>query len=96
MSAPQSADTNNATDNDSDGRFNFFDVLDAMCSHYGESLHVILHEWTWKVFCVRWVRLIEYTADQREEQEKRDRERAFAELRARTEQEHSAQMRPSY
>ncbi len=64
------------------------DVVDALCSHYGEPILAVLREWPWKLFCARWRRLIAYTAEQRAEQEKREREQAFAELRAKTEREH--------
>lgn len=64
-------------------------MLDALASHYGETIREILTQWSWKLFCARWRRLIEYMEHEREARRDREREEAFRELRQRTEQAHA-------
>ena len=68
------------------------DILDAMSSHYGDPIDHILARWSWKLFCARWRRLIDYTANEREKREKEEREREFKERQRETESAHQANM----
>jgi len=70
------------------------DVLDAMASHYGETTREMLTRWSWKLFCAKWRRLVEYMAVEREKRRDREREEEFARLRAQTQEAHQA--RPVY
>lgn len=76
--------------------FDLLDLLDAMASHYGETIREMLQHWTWKLFCVRWVRLIEYMAHQRAEDAKRERDEAFKRLQAETQAAHNQRSTSSY
>lgn len=64
------------------------DVLDAMASHYGETTREMLKFWSWKLFCARWRRLVEYMEVEREKRRDREREEAFRRLQAQTAREH--------
>lgn len=65
--------------------------MDALASHYGETIREILQSWTWKLFCARWRRMIEYMERERERRRDEERERAFRELEQRTAQAHRQQ-----
>ena len=67
-------------------------MIDALCSHYGEPVDHLLTRWSWKLFCARWRRLIDYTALEREKREREERERRADEARRETEQAHRARM----
>lgn len=78
-----------AGDEDEPGGLDILDVLDAMASHYGETTLEMLRRWSWKLFCARWRRLIEYMEVEREKQREREREEAFRRLQNETDREHS-------
>ncbi len=56
-------------------------MLDALTAHthehYGELVRM-----PWKVFCIKWVRLIHWSAKERDRRNKEKREREWAKLKA--------------
>ena len=70
------------------GGLEILDVLDAMASHYGETTREMLKFWSWKLFCRRWERLVDYMEGERAKRRDREREEAFERLRAETAREH--------
>lgn len=79
-------------DEDKSGGLDILDVLDAMASHYGETTLEMLRQWSWKLFCARWRRLIEYMEVEREKRREREREEAFRKLQNEIDREHSRLM----
>lgn len=68
-----------AADDSAEAGFSFLDVLDAMASHYGETVMELLKRWPWKLFCARWARLMDYLDAERAKQEERERKAKQAE-----------------
>ena len=62
--------------------------MDAMASNYGETTREMLKFWSWKLFCRRWERLVDYMEGERAKRRDREREEAFERLRAETAREH--------
>lgn len=58
------------------------DVLEAMSAHFKEK-HEAIMQWSWKLFCRKWARLMKWAYEERQREAKRAQDRAFAELQAR-------------
>lgn len=51
-----------------------------MSERYHEH-HREIMSWSWKLFCAKWVRLIEWSAKEKQKQDKRREDQAFEELK---------------
>lgn len=76
-------------DGDEPGSLDILDVLDAMASHYGEPMLEMLQRWSWKLFCARWRRLVEYSAAETKRREEQEREAAFQRLQDANARQHA-------
>ncbi len=64
-------------------------MLDALASHYGETIREILGGWSWKLFCARWRRVVEYMEAERGRRRERESQETFDRLARETAQEHA-------
>lgn len=75
-----------ADDDDGDGDerdvgLDALELIEALGRRHEESTAQVL-AWSWKIFCARWGQLYAWSAKERERQEAREVERAFAKLHA--------------
>lgn len=61
-------------------------LLEAMGTHFHEHHEAILR-WSWKLFCAKWCRLLDWAADEEVKRQQKETEQTYAELRARLEQQ---------
>jgi hypothetical protein len=64
------------------------DIIDAICSHYGETHNEVQQRWSWKLFCAKWKRLIDYSLEEEKKRDREKQEREFKEMQDATEAEH--------
>ena len=62
--------------------FDILDVMEAMSAHFKEK-HEAIMQWSWKLFCRKWARLMKWAYEERERKAKQEQDRAFDELQAR-------------